>query len=278
MSTRYARKAVLAERTKPSCARLHPRRLLQSIVVILGVTLRHVRAHVSFGRSCPPCSPEIRRAGGRSRICGASWVSTGRGSSSIWRFCKGPFKVISERPSDTGSLFCPADLGACAGHGHAGAAAMFLAVGLALPLGVTAAVMRGKWATRPRSCSRWPVRGCPASGSGIGLIFIFGVKLRLVPISGMGTFAHLILPAVTLSAYSLARNSRLIRSSMLDVLNQDYIRTARAKGLHPGVVLRRPRSATRSCPSQRSSGVERGSCWAARSSPKWCSRGRAWAA
>ena len=73
----------------------------------------------------------------------------------------------------------------------------------------------------------------PTFWLGIMLILAFGVVLRWLPISGRGSFLHLILPAVTLATYSTARIARLVRSSMLDVLGNDYIRTAHAKGLAP---------------------------------------------
>ena len=72
---------------------------------------------------------------------------------------------------------------------------------------------------------------------GIMLILIFGVNLGLLPISGSGGILHLILPSITLSGFFLARNTRLVRSSLLEVIDQDYIRTARAKGLYESVVI-----------------------------------------
>jgi ABC-type dipeptide/oligopeptide/nickel transport system permease component len=69
------------------------------------------------------------------------------------------------------------------------------------------------------------------------LIIIFGVWLRWLPISGSDTLAHLVLPTITLASWILPINMRLVRSGMLDVLNQDYIRTARAKGLIERKVL-----------------------------------------
>jgi peptide/nickel transport system permease protein len=72
---------------------------------------------------------------------------------------------------------------------------------------------------------------------GIMLIIVFGVWLRWLPISGSDSLAHLVLPAVTLGSWILPVNMRLIRSGMLDVLTQDYIRTARAKGLTEKKVL-----------------------------------------
>jgi len=72
---------------------------------------------------------------------------------------------------------------------------------------------------------------------GIMLIIIFGVWLRWLPISGNQSFAHLILPTITLGSWILPINMRLVRSGMLEVLTQDYIRTARAKGLTETKVL-----------------------------------------
>ena len=72
---------------------------------------------------------------------------------------------------------------------------------------------------------------------GLMLIIVFGVGLRWVPISGSESLAHLVLPAVTLGSWLVPLNMRLVRSSMLDVLNQDYVRTARSKGLRESKVL-----------------------------------------
>jgi len=71
----------------------------------------------------------------------------------------------------------------------------------------------------------------PTFWFGIMLILVFAVELRWLPTSGTGSLAHFVLPTVTLATYSIARNARLVRSSLLDVLNRDYVRTARAKGL-----------------------------------------------
>jgi peptide/nickel transport system permease protein len=69
------------------------------------------------------------------------------------------------------------------------------------------------------------------------LILLFSVQLQLLPSSGRGTPEHLILPAVTLGLFTTARITRLTRSGMLEVLNQDYIRTARAKGVSDSPVV-----------------------------------------
>ena len=72
---------------------------------------------------------------------------------------------------------------------------------------------------------------------GIVLIIIFGVWLKWLPVSGSDTPLHLILPAITLGSFILPLNMRLVRSGMLEVLSQDYIRTARAKGVEERTVL-----------------------------------------
>jgi peptide/nickel transport system permease protein len=72
---------------------------------------------------------------------------------------------------------------------------------------------------------------------GIMLIIVFGVWLGWLPVSGSDSLAHLILPAITLGSWVIPVNMRLVRSGMLDVLTQDYIRTARAKGLTEKKVL-----------------------------------------
>jgi peptide/nickel transport system permease protein len=214
------------------------RRLLQSIVVILGVTfvtfalmyLSGDPVAVLAGDQASRSEIEVlRRELGFDRPWLVQYLAFLQGAvqgdlGTSLRYRQPVLPLILERVPATATL---------------AAAAMIIAVGLALPLGVTAAVMRGKWADTAAILLALAGQSLPGFWLGIMLIYIFGVKLRLVPISGMGTLAHLILPAVTLSAYSLARNSRLIRSTMLDALNQDYVRTARAKGLHPAVVIRR---------------------------------------
>jgi ABC-type dipeptide/oligopeptide/nickel transport system permease component len=77
----------------------------------------------------------------------------------------------------------------------------------------------------------------PVIVSGPILRYVFGVQLRWLPPTGWGTFAHLIMPAFALGFVQSARLARLTRASLLQVMNEDYIRTARAKGLHERVVI-----------------------------------------
>ncbi len=111
------------------------------------------------------------------------------------------------------------------------AASLFLIIFVSIPLGVLSAVKRNSPADRIAMSSALFAQSVPTFWLGIILILIFGVWLRWLPVSGRGTFAHLLLPAITLATFSTARIARLVRSSMLDVLGQDYIRTAKAKGL-----------------------------------------------
>ncbi len=77
----------------------------------------------------------------------------------------------------------------------------------------------------------------PSFWLGLVLILVFAVQLRWVPSFGYGSWNQLILPAVTLGSFFAAKTARLVRSGILDVIGQDYIRTARAKGLPPRIIL-----------------------------------------
>jgi ABC-type dipeptide/oligopeptide/nickel transport system permease component len=79
----------------------------------------------------------------------------------------------------------------------------------------------------------------PSFWLGLMLILVFSVNLGLLPSSGRGTLSHVVLPALTLGGFFMARLTRLVRSGLLDVLGQDYVRTARAKGLAERIVVAR---------------------------------------
>jgi len=116
-------------------------------------------------------------------------------------------------------------------------AGMLVGLGIAIPLGVVSAIRRGSLTDRLCTVGAVAGQAMPIFWLGIMLIILFAVLLRLLPASGRGTPAHLILPAVTLGAYLAPLTMRLTRSGMLDVLTQDYIRTARAKGVGERVLL-----------------------------------------
>lgn len=118
-------------------------------------------------------------------------------------------------------------------------AAMLISVVIAIPAGVVSAASRNSWLDNLTRLGAMLGQAMPAFWLGIMLILIFGVGLRWTPVAGRGGLAHLILPALTLSAYPVARNARMMRSSVLEVLGQGYITTARAKGLREVLVLTR---------------------------------------
>lgn len=135
--------------------------------------------------------------------------------------------------------------------------AMTFALLFAIPLGVLAALNRGTPWDGSVTTFAMLCQSIPSFWLGIMMILVFGLYLQLLPISGHvpflsplisgdvvtafsnlpRTLLHLILPGVAVGTYSLARNTRLVRSSLLEVLEQDYVRTARAKGLSGRRVL-----------------------------------------
>ncbi|MBI3635093.1 MAG: ABC transporter permease [Candidatus Rokubacteria bacterium] len=110
-------------------------------------------------------------------------------------------------------------------------AALVLAVAVALPLGILAALHRGGLGDMLAMGFAVVGQATPYFWMGIMLILIVSVELGWLPTSGRGSFAHLILPAITLGSHFAAVLARLTRTSMLEVLGQNYVTTARAKGL-----------------------------------------------
>jgi len=109
--------------------------------------------------------------------------------------------------------------------------ALGLAVAVALPLGIVAATRRGTVLDRLAVALAALGQSAPIFWTGLMLMLVGSVILQLLPTSGYGTWRHLILPALTLASYPMAAIARLVRSGMLEVLDADYVRTARAKGL-----------------------------------------------
>jgi len=110
-------------------------------------------------------------------------------------------------------------------------AAMLVAVGIGIPLGLLAALSRNSWLDVASMGTALLGVSMPSFWLGLLLIFVFSLHLAWFPATGGGDLHHLILPAVTLGMIAAAIIARLTRSSMLEVLGQDYVRTARAKGL-----------------------------------------------
>jgi peptide/nickel transport system permease protein len=135
--------------------------------------------------------------------------------------------------------------------------AMTLAITLAIPMGIFAALKRGTPFDGGVMIFAIVGQSMPSFWLGIMLILFVGLPLKSLPISGHSpvitpilngevgvainnipdALLHLILPGITIAVFSLSRNARLVRSAMLEVLGQDYIRTARAKGLKGRAVI-----------------------------------------
>jgi peptide/nickel transport system permease protein len=113
------------------------------------------------------------------------------------------------------------------------AGAIFCELAIGLPAGVIAAVRRGRASDTAIMAASFVGVSAPQFVVGILLLYVFAVQLGWFPIGGYGTWQHLVLPSLTLGLLGGGWYARMIRSSMVDVLRQDYIRTARAKGAGP---------------------------------------------
>ncbi|MBX8812554.1 ABC transporter permease (plasmid) [Pseudochrobactrum algeriensis] len=102
---------------------------------------------------------------------------------------------------------------------------------IGLPLGIVAALNRGKLLDNALMLTSFMTVSAPQFVVALLLLFVFAVTLGWFPIGGYGSFSHIVLPALTLGILGSGWYSRIVRSSMIDVLRADFIRTARAKGL-----------------------------------------------
>jgi len=116
-------------------------------------------------------------------------------------------------------------------------AAMAVALVLAIPAGVRSARRRNLWDDRTIGFVSLLGLSFPNFALGPILILFFAIFLGILPVSGAGTWMHLVLPAITLGGGLAAILTRMVRTSMLEELSQDYIRTARAKGLPERTVV-----------------------------------------
>lgn len=114
---------------------------------------------------------------------------------------------------------------------------LLIGFALAVPAGILAAVKRNSWFDTLIMAVALVGQATPVFWLGIMLILVFAVGLGWFPASGRGSFAHLVLPALNLSVFPLAYTVRLLRSTMVEVLGEDYIKTARAKGLKEALVV-----------------------------------------
>jgi peptide/nickel transport system permease protein len=138
------------------------------------------------------------------------------------RFDQGVSKLIAERYPATLELTL---------------AALIFALLLAIPAGVRSALKRNTWEDRVLGFISLFGLSFPNFALGPVLILFFAIGLGWLPVSGSGTAAHLVLPAITMGGAMAAILTRMVRTAMLEELSQDYIRTARAKGLSERTVV-----------------------------------------
>jgi ABC-type dipeptide/oligopeptide/nickel transport system permease component len=118
-------------------------------------------------------------------------------------------------------------------------ASLLVAIALAIPAGVRSARHRNQWDDRWISVVSLFGLSFPSFALGPVLILVFSIELGLLPVSGSGSWLHLVLPAITMGGALAAILTRMVRTSMLEELGQDYIRTARAKGLPESTIVYR---------------------------------------
>ncbi len=116
---------------------------------------------------------------------------------------------------------------------------LLVAVVISVPLGIIAAYRKNSWADNLATMIAVAGSAMPIYWLGLMLIILLGVRLRWLPPSGYGSWKNLVMPAFTLGVFLAPITMRLVRSGMLEVLSQDYIRVARAKGLAERTVLTR---------------------------------------
>lgn len=115
--------------------------------------------------------------------------------------------------------------------------AMFIAVFIGIPFGIISAVRQYSFADIVATMSALAFTSIPAFWLGLLLILLLSVQLHLLPAIGSDSWKHLIMPSVSLAAAQMATIMRMTRSTMLEVIRQDYIRTAKAKGAEPRRII-----------------------------------------
>jgi peptide/nickel transport system permease protein len=115
--------------------------------------------------------------------------------------------------------------------------AMALALVISLPVGIYSAVRRGRMVDQVATGTVFLGQSMPPFWTGIMLILLFAVQWRMLPVSGWDSWASVVLPTLTLGTFTAPLLLRIVRSSMLEVINLDYVRTARAKGVSEWLVI-----------------------------------------
>jgi peptide/nickel transport system permease protein len=207
------------------------RRLVQAVFILLGVSL------VTFFLLYMLPADPVRQIAGRSAT--AQTVENIRAQLGLdqpfvvqyWRYLSGLVQGDLGRSylqrSEVSELIAarlPATLLLMAG-------AIVCELILGLTMGIFAALRRGTAVDTGLMLTSFVAVSAPQFVVGLLLLYVFAVRLGWFPIGGYGTFAHLVLPSLTLGILGSGWYARMMRSSMIEVLRQDYIRTARAKGL-----------------------------------------------
>ena len=211
------------------------RRFLRFIVVCIGVSL--VTFAILHASGDPvalimPEAPESDRANLREALGLHDPIATqfvrfvsnaARGDFGKSFFHREPaFKLVIERVPTTIALTT---------------LAIVFSLAVAVPVGIYSAVRRDTLIDHAATTVVFLGQSMPVFWIGIMLMLLFAVQWRLLPVSGWDSWAAMILPAVTLGAFTTPLFMRIMRSSMLEVINLDYVRTARAKGLSEWVVI-----------------------------------------
>lgn len=118
-----------------------------------------------------------------------------------------------------------------------GAVAVIVSLGIGIPLGIISAIYKSKWIDKASMIIATVGISIPSFVITVLLMFLFCVKLDLLPTFGLTSWKHYVLPVTGLSFYPISYITRLLRSSMLETLRQDYIRTARSKGVKEIMVI-----------------------------------------
>ncbi|TLP55914.1 ABC transporter permease [Parasedimentitalea maritima] len=207
------------------------RRLLQSLLILLGVSM------ITFVLLYWLPADPVRQIAGRSAT--AQTVQNIREQLGLdqplvvqyWRYLgnllQGDLGRSYLQRTEVSTLIMsrlPASLLLMAG-------AIFAELLIGLSMGVVAALRRGSRTDQVLMIVSFVGVSAPQFVVGLLLLYVFAVQLHWFPIGGYGTFSHLVLPALTMGILGSGWYSRMMRSSMVDVLRQDFVRTARAKGL-----------------------------------------------
>jgi peptide/nickel transport system permease protein len=211
------------------------RRLLRFVVVCIGVSIVTFAILHASGDPVALIMPEapeadrvkLREALGLDDPLATQFVrfvgNAARGDFGKSFFYREPaFRLVTERMPTTLALT---------------SLAVLLSLAVAVPVGIYSAVRRNTLVDHTATVVVFLGQSMPVFWIGIMLMLLFAVQWRLLPVSGWDSWASMILPAVTLGAFSTPLFMRLVRSSMLEVINLDYVRTARAKGLSEWLVI-----------------------------------------